>query len=273
MPTEVSISDIRLVVTDEQAALLRVLESVLDAAGTALARVRSRNEFENAVGLVAAQVFASGRAVKLLCVAGHANQALPVARAMVEHAINIAYIAREPRERAKRFWAHRAIAHFQVAQGRELHGAPLDVEGLKHLQAEAAEARRVLAPHKHWDAGVRLKARAKECGLGALYDVYYSEGSAFSHGDASMFDAFVNENGTSMDFGPSPKGIEAVVGPAIAALYGVSFLVSRVFSDEALAKELGRIGTMLPEQTKRIDMRDHFEVVRRSLELLKKGGT
>jgi hypothetical protein len=263
MATEVSVPEIRLVVSDDQADLVRIIEQLGDAAGTALARVRGTGEFERALMLLAGQVFANGRAVQLLCVAGYANQAFPVARAMVEHAINISYIARDPGERSKRYWAHRVVVHAQVVDAMQRHGAA--VGEIAQLREDAKDAARVLAPHKHWDAGVRLKARAEECGLRALYDIYYPHGSAFSHGDASMLDAFVNDDGTSMHFGPSPNGIGSVAGPVIAALFAVLWLVCRVFSDGELEKELARIAAMLPKDTKRLELREHFEAVRKGV--------
>lgn len=241
---------------------MQLLEAAVQLSGEALARVRAAGEFKQAVALLAAQIHASGQAVQLLCIAGRANQAHPIARAMVEHAINASYIARQPAVRAKRFWAHRAIAHAQAMEARQPH---VGVSAPAPLREQVEDAKKILAPHKHWDAGVRLRARADECGLRALYDIYYPGGSAFSHGDASMLDAFLGEDGSSMQFGPSADGLESVAGAAIAALFAALFMVCRVFDDRQLDRDLVRLGGLVPEHAMRIDMREHFEVVRRSI--------
>ncbi len=48
-----------------------------------MGRVTAVGEFEHAVALLLGQAVATGRALHLLCIAGHANQAYPTARAMV----------------------------------------------------------------------------------------------------------------------------------------------------------------------------------------------
>ncbi len=57
-----------------------------------------------------------------------------------------------------------------------------------------------------------------------------------------------------MKFGPSPEGIEAVVAPALSAVFVGLQLLSHVLEDHGLMSELERIGRSLPEKTKRIDL-------------------
>jgi hypothetical protein len=95
-----------------------------------------------------------------------------------------------------------------------------------------------------------------------IWELYYSECSAFSHGDASTWNAFATEDGTTLNFGPSPEGIHEVLGPALSALFGGLQLLQHVFKDSELSGVLERIAGMFPESTKRLDLRSQFEFPR-----------
>ena len=246
-------------VSDEQASLLQILRNLVEAGEASLRAITAVGHYQHATALLVGQMVASGQAVHVLCVAGRANQARPNARSMVENLINTHFIALDPDTRAKRFWIYRPIPHAQVAEARYRNFGITDE--LEEIRAQAAEAKKLLSG-LHWASGTSIRARAKECSMLPIWELYYSEGSAFSHGDASTWNAFTTEDGKAMKFGPSPEGIEAVAEPATSALFGGLFLLSHVFEDRKLNNDLGRIAATLPERTKRIDLQAHFELVR-----------
>lgn len=257
MTIEVSFEG-KIRLSDETAHLVALHDSLIGAAKTSLGKVRALGEYQQAEALLIGQAVASAEAVHVLCLAGRANHARPIARSMVENLVNAYYIARDPETRAKRFWIYRPIPLAKVAEARSREFGI--TEGLEELRLQAAEASRLLAPHRGW-AAADLRSRAVECDLFALYDLFYPEASAFSHGDASTWDTLRSEEGV-LELGPSPNGIDAVVAPAISALVGGLFLFGDVFHDVGLQTALELIGRKLPERTKRIDLRAQFEVHR-----------
>lgn len=255
MPVEIA-SEAKIEVSDEQAQLLTILRSLIEAGEASLLRINAVGEFPQAVALLVGQAVASGQALHALCVAGRAKQAHPTARSMVENLINAHYIAREPETRAKRYWTYRPIPHARVAQARYKHFGV--TEELEEIRAQAAEAEKSLGG-KRWEGKASIRARAEECGMLEIWELHYTESSAFIHGDASTWNAFTTDDGRVLKFGPSSDGIEAVVAPAVSALFGGLQLLSHVFENHDLRRELERIARMFPAKTKRIDMRSQYE--------------
>jgi hypothetical protein len=244
-------SEAEIEVSNEQAHLLMILQSFLDAGALSLARINAAGEFPQAIALLVGQAVASGHALHVLCVVGRARQAHPTARSMLENVINAHFIALAPEVRAKRFWAHRPIPHAKVAEARfETFGI---TDELEELRTQAVEAEKLLG-NQHWAGKASIRARAEECGMLEVWGLHYTESSAFIHGDASTWNAFTSDDGLVMKFGPSPEGIEAVVAPALSAVFVGLQLLSHVLEDHGLMSELERIGRSLPEKTKRIDL-------------------
>jgi hypothetical protein len=259
MPIEISFQA-KLQLNDDVAAMLAVHERLIDVGTAALGRVAAAGEYRYAIALLAGQALASAQALQVLCVAGRANQARPTARSMIETLINAYFIARNP-QRAISFWTYRPIPLAKVAEARfRVFGI---TEELDEIRAQASDARAKLLPHKHWADPVDVRSRAEQCGMGDVYDLYYPEASAFSHGDSSMWNALSSDDGRVIRLGPSPEGIEEVLGPAMSAGFALLFLVADVFDDAGLRQELGRLGAELPRSTKRIDLRAQFEHVRK----------
>lgn len=259
MPIEISF-ETKLQVDDGVASLLAVHERLIEVGTAALGRVVATGEYRHAIALLAGQALASAQAAQVLCVAGRANQARPTARSMVETLINAYFIARNP-ERAARFWTYRPIPLAKVAEARfRVFGI---TEELDEIRAQALDAKKKLMPDKHWADPMDIRSRAEQCGMGDVYDLYYPEASAFSHGDASMWNALSTDDGHTIKLGPSPEGIEEVLGPALSAGFALLFLVTDVFEESTLRQELGRIAQGLPQTTKRIDLRAQFEHLRK----------
>lgn len=258
MPVEIKV-ETQIEVSDEQAQLLLSLRGLIEAGQASLGKINAVGEYQAAVAFLIGQAVASGKALHLLCPAGHANQARPIVRSMLENVINAYYIAREPETRAKRFWVYRPIPHAEVAEARfRVFGI---TEELEEIRAQAAEAKKLLS-NQHWAGRTSVRSRAMQCGLLALWELYYSEASAFSHGDASTWNAFVAADGSAVKLGPSSEGIEAVIAPAISALFGGLALLCHVFTNRDLNRDLERLAGMLPELTKRLDLRSQFDVLR-----------
>ncbi len=259
MPIEIKL-ETRIELSDGQAQLVSIHGSLVDAGEAALGSINATGQFEHAVALLIGQAVASARALEVLCLAGRARQAYPTARSIVEHVINAHYIARDRAVRAGRFWAHRPIPLAKMAEARfKAFGI---TDELDAIRAQAVEAKKSLHPHKHWAGSTDLRSRANECGMEAIYDLYYPEGSGFAHGDASIWNALISEDGASMKLGPSPAGLEAVLAPAITALYAGLLLVADVFKNRDLNKRLDQVAQTLPPRTGRIDLTSHFEFLR-----------
>jgi hypothetical protein len=263
MPVEVTYEG-RIELTDDQARLVKSVQDLLDHGEAALGRVNANGEFQNAVALLIGQAVVTGRALHLLSIAGRSYQAFPTARAVLENVINAHYIARDPATRAQRFWIYRPIPHAKVAEARyRVFGIS---DELKEIRQQAQAASRLLASDKKWErvhwARGSIRERAKECGLESVYDLYYAEASAFSHGDASIFNALVKPDRRTLALGPSPAGIEAALAPAFSSLYVGLLLLARVFQDHDLERALGVAVSGFPDRIKRIDLSSHFNHLR-----------
>jgi uncharacterized protein DUF5677 len=247
-------------VDDSDAQLVFVHDALIQAGEAALANVNATGEYPHAIALLLGHAVASAQALQIMCLAGRAHQARPTARAIVETVINAYYIARDPEVRAKRFWAYRPIPLAKVAEARaRVFGI---TDQLDEIRAQAAGAKKQF-PRNGW-AGKNLRARAEECGMLAVYELYYPEASIFAHADASLWNVLVSEDGRTIKLGTSPAGIAEVVGPTISAMYPGLVLLARVFADGKLSTELQRIAAMLPHGTKRIDLSPQFEVIGRN---------
>jgi hypothetical protein len=260
MPVEIAF-ETKIQVTDEVARLLSLPERLIEVGTAALGRIVAAGEYRHAIALLAGQAIASAQALQVLCIAGRANQGRPTARSMIESLINAYYLARNP-ALAGRFWIYRPIPLAKVAEARfRLFGL---TEELAEIREQAAEARAKLQRYpRGWADPVDIRSRAEQCGMGDLYDLYYPEASAFSHGDASMWNALSSDDGRTIKLGPSPEGIEDVLGPAMSAGFALLFLIAEVFGDASLREEVGRLGAALPTRTKRLELRDQFDHIRR----------
>lgn len=258
MPIEISLEG-RLKVSDELGEFLQLYEQLIEAGAAALGRVEAKGEYHQAVALLAGQVIASADAVRKLCLTDRASQAHPINRSMVEMLINAHFLSLEP-DLAADYWTYRAIPLAKIAGARaRLFGQSDDLEA---LQIQAAEA--VSRLHKRprsWSA-LHLKERAARCGLGDLYDLYYPEGSAFSHGDSSMWNGLLSEDGKSVQLGSSEESIRSATGPAFAAGFAMLSLVAEVFKDTAIPAELRLIDSKLPGSTKRVGLVEQFNRIR-----------
>jgi Family of unknown function (DUF5677) len=201
MPIEISVSW-KLEVEDDQADLLQILQALIEAGEAAFTKIKAVGYFRQALALLLGQAVASAQALHVLCMAGRANQARPTVRAILENVINSFYIARDPERRAERFWPYRPIPHLKVAEARSrFFGISTELDAIR---AQAEGARRLLGSERWADRNVR--ARAEECGLAALWELYYTEASAFSHGDASTWNAFTLDDCSRLQLGPVRYG-------------------------------------------------------------------
>jgi hypothetical protein len=258
MPIEIVVEG-SLVLTDEQARLLFALRDLTDAGRKAIPRIRATGHYEQALAFLVGFALANGEALHILCAAGRANLGRPTARTMVESVINAHYIAGDPDTRAARFWAFRPIPHWKSAEAvARIFGT---TENLDELRKQAAAARSTLGSTT-WAQG-SIRSRAEDCGLLPLYDIYYQEGSAFTHGDASTWDAFAAEDSNTIDFGPSAAGIEAVVPAAVSALFGGLALLGHVFRAGELNTELVRIASTFPTGFHQVNLKERFASIRR----------
>jgi len=258
MPIEVSL-DGRLEVSDEVGELLHLFDQLVEAGIEATGRLEAKGEYHQAVALMAGQVIASADAVHKLCLTDRASQAHPINRSMVEMLINAHYLSLHP-ALASDYWLYRAIPLAKIAEARaRLFG---QAEGLDALRANAAEASSKLkAGSRSWIA-LNLKDRATRCGLGDLYDLYYPEGSSFSHGDASMWIGLMADDGKSVQLGSSEESIRAAVGPALAAGFAMLSLVGEVFGGTEVPAALRRIESKLPADTLKLGLMDQFNRIR-----------
>jgi hypothetical protein len=252
--------DTHLDVTETQAALLATHEQLIEEAGKALPRIKAAGDYRRAIALLAGHAMMSAQALQMLCVVGRANQGRPTGRAIIEALINAYYISRDPAARASRFWDYLPIPLARAAEAR-FHVFGITDE-LDAIRKHGADAKARLSPLKHWAGRVDVRSRAVECGLGDLYDLYYPEASAFSHGDSSVWHALSSDDGARITLSPSADGIEDVLQPAISAGFGMLFLVADVFDDTVLRGELGKLGGSLPQATKRLDLRTQFAHIR-----------
>lgn len=258
MPIEI-VLQAKIQVDEEVAALLAIHERLIELGTTALGRVAAVGEYQHAIALLAGQALASAQALQVLCVAGRANQARPTARSMIENLINAFFIARDP-ERATRYWAYRSIPLAKVAEARSrVFGVTTDLD---EICAQASDAKARLLPHKHWSDPVDVRSRAEQCGMRDVYDLYYPEASAFSHGDASMWNALSSDDARVITLGPRPEGSRRS-SALRCRLASRLFLVAEVFDDRCLRQDLGTLAAGLPSSATRIDLREQFEHVRK----------
>lgn len=139
-------------------------------------------------------------AVRHLCAKGFGPDALVIARSILENAINLAYINRDPEKMSRRFLEYEHVEEYRQLQALKdaAHG-----EMCPSRDEEAAiesEYRKVKDDYKgpSW-SGASIHAMASECGLGLEYAQVYRLASGFVHGGARSLHTYIERKGPRYD--------------------------------------------------------------------------
>ena len=194
----------------------------------------------------ARKVFASawGKALKTLdairitCESGFGEDALILARSLVNSTINVSYIGRgvDPDERARDYVASGRIAHRKFL----LQFGPLPPGWDKDVDWPTTEERA-----KRWD-NVPIADRAREAGVSALYEQTYRFGSSFEHSDSASLSGFFgvsDVDNQEIKCDPSDDFVELVLACTFQAMaVFITVFLARFGLDET--ERLGRLGAV-----------------------------
>lgn len=120
-------------------------------------------------------------AVRILAAAGYGEDAMVLARSLVNVCIDLAYICKvESDERTEQWIANGRLARRLMAQEF----------GLKTEDEETTDWKKIEKLAKHW-RDVKIEERAKYAGLENFYRVLYRHGSSFEHSDLWAVNSFL----------------------------------------------------------------------------------
>jgi hypothetical protein len=168
-------------------------------------------------------------AIRLLCESGYGEDAMILARSLVNLAINLGYIGRapDPDERASDFVASGRIARRDFLRQFPQHPA----DWRKDVEWAALEERA-----KRWD-GIRIRDRAHEAGMDDFYREFYRFGSSYEHSDSASLSGYFgasDETNQEIDADPSDDLVDLVIGCTFKAMAVLTeILVAGFRLDEA----------------------------------------
>lgn len=175
-----------------------------------------------------AKTVTSFHAVRLLCVHGYGEDALVLARTMIENAINLAYINKDPTGRVGLFLDYHYIeANHQLTELKKVLGQePLFPPETEREIMNGYERVRTKYPKKDRWSGKPLSAMATECGLEVQYALVYRFGSEIAHGAISSLHRYVSEeeNQVQVRLGTPARDLtdEALLSGSISVLMALA---------------------------------------------------
>lgn len=174
-------------------------------------------------------------AIRINCESGYGQDALVLARSLVNLTINLGYIGRasNPDERARDYVASGRVARRDFLRQFPQHSP----EWGKHVDWPALEERA-----KRWDT-VRIWKRARKADMEDFYRESYCFGSSYEHSDsASLGDYFgaSDEHNLEIDSDPSDDLVDLVIGCTFRAMAVLTEILVAAFK----LSEAERIGKL-----------------------------
>jgi len=150
-----------------------------------------------AAGMLYGRARKGMNAIRSLAASGYGEDAMVLARALVNLCIDLAYICRlDSDERTEQWIANGRLARREMAQAF----------GLKTQDEETTDWKNAAALAKRW-RDVNIKQRATDGGLEEFYRVLYRHGSSVEHSDLWGVSTFIErgEDGPVLNTEPSPN--------------------------------------------------------------------
>lgn len=172
-------------------------------------------------------------AIRIASESGYGEDAMILARSLVNLAINLGYIGRalDPDERARDFVAAGRVARRDFLRQFPQH----DPDWGKEVDWPALEERA-----KRWD-GARIRKRAIEAKMEDFYREFYCFGSSYEHSDSASLGGYFgasDENNQEIDSDPSDDLVNLVIGctfKAMAVLTEILVAAFNLSEEERLA--------------------------------------
>jgi hypothetical protein len=168
-------------------------------------------------------------AIRIACESGYGEDAMILARSLVNVTINLGYIGKadDPDEPALDFVAAGRVARRDFLQQFPQHSP----EWGKNVDWPETEKRA-----QRWDR-VKIWKRAREAGLDHLYNEFYRFGSSYEHSDSASLGDYLgasDEDNQEVNSEPSDELIHLVVGCAFNAMLVLTGILVAAFKlDEA----------------------------------------
>jgi hypothetical protein len=186
-------------------------------------------------------------AIRISCESGYGEDAMVLARTLVNLAINLRYIGRaqDPDECARDFVAAGRVARRDFLRQFPQHSP----EWGKHVDWPALEARA-----QRWNR-VSIWKRACEAGMEDFYNEFYRFGSSYEHSDSASLGGYFgasDEDNQEINSEPSDELVDLVIGCAFKAMAVLTEILVAAFqlSEEerigALRAAFGRLGSARP---------------------------
>lgn len=155
--------------------------------------VEPKSDFQRAINFLFGRSYRLYWTILVLCEKGFGPEAGILLRSLMEHAVNMDWIAKEnPDQRARLFLDYVHVARKQLYENYDKHGI---FPKLTHAEMEWMESREEIerlyreVKHNYLDerrwAPESIRSRADEIGTGYDWDFYYWHLSFFSHSNAA----------------------------------------------------------------------------------------
>lgn len=209
--------------------LAEMVESAIAETAASLVRRGMSTDHELISQFVLGKSATSFAAVGHLCKKGFGPDALVVARSILENAINLAYINRDPEKMCGRFLEfehveeYRQLEALKDATNGEMRPSPSEEAEIE------SEYRKVKDDYKgpSW-SGASIQAMASECGLGLEYAQVYRLASGFAHGGARSVHTYIERKGPQYDVRLGAPGEEFTGRALLSASISMLLVMNEV---------------------------------------------
>lgn len=233
-------------------ATLSLAEEATDAA------IAKRDELAGLSAMFIARSAQSVHSAAILSASGLIGDAMSVARTPVEMAIDLAYIAKDPAVRIKKFTDYDDVSKFKLAKAvAKLHDGAVPKAAMDELKRRADAAKTNNPDSKQNWAGVTLKDRATEAEREQLYELLYTDMCNASHSCYGSLEY------TLIDLKTEPKihfgNMAADDKPAILAASSLLIMVSTVADVDRIDKSFGHRTTELADKLHAVSLANATE--------------
>ena len=205
------------------ASVFRSISRVIDEN---MNRIKPKTDFEWAITFLFYRAYKLYWTILILSQKGFGPEAAILVRSLMEHAVNMRWIAKDDREkRAKLFLEYFHVARKNLYDNYDKHGIfpnLTDIEKQSMEDREEIEKRyeetKQNYPDKRYWAPISIRARAQDVGAAYDWDFYYWGFSFLAHPNASsQFDFLI----------PAEPKDSFIIGPSYSKLQDVLVLSSK----------------------------------------------
>jgi hypothetical protein len=198
-----------------------VFRSISRAIDDNMNLIKPKTDFEWAITFLFYRAYKLYWTILILSQRGFGPEAAILARSLMEHAVNMQWIAKEDREkRARLFLEYFHVARKKLYDNYDKHGIfpnltdieKQSMEDREEIEKRYEETKQNYLDKRHW-APISIRARAQDVEAAYDWDFYYWSFSFLAHPNASsQFDFVIpGEPKNSFIIGPSYSNLQDVL--------------------------------------------------------------